>query len=318
MTLQRRWSVPLLTTALLTLSACSSLTGEDSLPPAQRETTPGPEDTVRVAAAGDIACGPRNPYMIVSNPQFCQSEATARLVEAGDYDAVLPLGDLQYPNGSLTRFIASYGRSWGRFKDITRPILGNHEYDDPDAEGFYSYFCCTFGPERDKGFYAFDLGSWRFLALNSERGYEAGGAQLAWLERQLASSPQCTLAYMHRARFSSGQHYDQDDVDPFWDVLLAAGVDVVLASHDHSYERFKPLDEDGNINPRKGMLSFVVGTGGASHYRVKAEEVSDRTAAVNDDTFGILSLSLAPGQYSYEFIPVPGATFRDSGQGRCQ
>jgi acid phosphatase type 7 len=31
----------------------------------------------------------------------------------------------------------------------------------------------------------------------------------------------------------------------------------------------------------------------------------------------VLKLTLFPGKYSWEFIPVPGKAFRDSGEGVC-
>jgi hypothetical protein len=37
----------------------------------------------------------------------------------------------------------------------------------------------------------------------------------------------------------------------------------------------------------------------------------------NWDTFGVLKLTLAPGKYTWEFIPEEGKTFQDSGSGVC-
>ena len=92
-----------------------------------------------------------------------------------------------------------------------------------------------------------------------------------------------------------------------WGTLARAGADVVLAGHDHHYERFAPID---------GIRSFVVGTGGRSHYpvlwRVRRSEV------VNDTTFGVLRLTLRADGYDWRFLPVAGSSFSDRGSGACR
>jgi hypothetical protein len=92
-----------------------------------------------------------------------------------------------------------------------------------------------------------------------------------------------------------------------WSTLAHAGADVVLAGHDHHYERFAPID---------GMRSFVVGTGGRSHYPVLIRRRG--SAAADDRTFGVLRLTLRESDYSWKFVPVAGSTFTDAGTGRCR
>ncbi len=94
---------------------------------------------------------------------------------------------------------------------------------------------------------------------------------------------------------------------PFWDLLAAARADLVLSGHDHHYERFAPL---------KGIRSFVVGTGGKSHYAVEQQRAGSQV--VNDDTFGVLRLTLRPAGWSWRFVPVAGETFTDGGSARCR
>src|SRR4051794_34438478 len=82
-----------------------------------------------VFAAGDIACDPVDPNFNAGNgtATACRAPATANLMPAGSFDAVLALGDLQYDAGSLSNFQQSYDRSWGRVKSQTLPVIGNHE-----------------------------------------------------------------------------------------------------------------------------------------------------------------------------------------------
>jgi hypothetical protein len=84
-----------------------------------------------ITAAGDIAHeGEPN------RPQ----RRTARLVLSIDPTAALTLGDNQYPDGELADFMASYDPTWGRFKSITRPVPGNHDYHTQGADGYFDYF----------------------------------------------------------------------------------------------------------------------------------------------------------------------------------
>jgi acid phosphatase type 7 len=80
-------------------------------------------------AAGDLACDPTSPYFKggAGDASHCRQKATSDLVLRHTPTRVAVLGDAQYENGALSKFQASYHPSWGRFKSITRPAVGNHE-----------------------------------------------------------------------------------------------------------------------------------------------------------------------------------------------
>jgi acid phosphatase type 7 len=278
---------------------------------------PGTSPVV-VAAAGDIACA-------ASDESFeggegtaaeCRQKATSDLVVEMDPDAVLVLGDLQYQEGE--NFEQSYGPTWGRFKDITYPTPGNHEYNTDRAEPYFEYFGEAAG-EIGKGYYSFDLGEWHVISLNGNckaaGGCEEGSEQEVWLRQDLArSSARCTLAFWHQPRFSSGVHGDYPVFDAIWRALYDANADVVLNGHDHSYERFAPQNPDEQPDP-EGIREFVVGTGGKN---LRDFPVDKPTTEVKDNTtFGVLKLSLHPASYEWEFVPVPGSSFTDSGTADC-
>lgn len=82
-------------------------------------------------------------------PAECQHEATATLVESLDPDVVAPLGDLQYEYGEAANFAASYDPTWGRFKERSRPAVGNHEYAGGRARGYFDYWAGTAGAGVD-------------------------------------------------------------------------------------------------------------------------------------------------------------------------
>jgi acid phosphatase type 7 len=104
-------------------------------------------------------------------------------------------------------------------------------------------------------------------------------------------------------------------VKPLWDVLYAAGADVVLSGNEHNYERFAPQDPDGRADPKRGIREFVVGTGGYSHYPIVNPIPNGKVH--NDDTYGVLKLTLHPKGYEWRFVPVEGRTFSDSGSAQC-
>jgi hypothetical protein len=245
-------------------------------------------------------------------------ETTARLAEALPGTVAL-LGDNAYESGSPAEYANCYDPTWGRFKARTRPAPGNHEYLTPAAAGYFGYFGAAAGAP-DKGYYSYELGSWHIVVLNSNCpivSCSRNSPQETWLRADLAAHPAtCTLAYWHHPRFSSGQHGDDPRVSPLWQALADAGADVVLSGHDHDYERFVALAPDGTADAAHGIVEFVVGTGGRSHYRFTRPQPSTSVVR-NDDTFGVLQLTLRPTGYDWKFVAEPGKTFADAGSANC-
>jgi hypothetical protein len=103
---------------------------------------------------------------------------------------------------------------------------------------------------------------------------------------------------------------------PFWQILYAAGADIVINGHDHDYERFASQDPEGKPDPKRGIREFVVGTGGKNSHRTFAT-VKANSEIRQADTFGVLKLTLHPSSYDWEFVPEAGKSFHDSGSGSC-
>jgi hypothetical protein len=222
------------------------------------------------------------------------------------------LGDNAYDKGSVSDYANCFDPTWGPLRDRLRPVPGNHEFETRHAAGYFGYFGAAVGTPGE-GWYSYDLGTWHLIALDSECGAIEGGcgkgsAELAWLWDDLAAHPaQCTLAYWHHPRYSSGRHGNNAMTDKFWAALSHAGVDVVLEGHDHDYERIAPID---------GIRSFVVGTGGRSLYAWPGSP-GPHTEVRNNDTYGLLQLTLRPTDFSWRFVPAAGGSFTDSGTSAC-
>jgi hypothetical protein len=257
-----------------------------------------------ITAAGDIA--------IRNHPGRAQT-ATAALIRRVNPNAVLTLGDNQYPRGELSDFRTSYAPTWGRFLGKTFPVLGNHDHDTPRARGYFAYFGKR--SHGRPGWYAYSLGSWRMIALDSIFGGAPPGAELRWLRHELRNHPRgCQLAYFHHPRFSSGSENGSNPrMRAFWSILQRYGVDVVLNGHDHDYERFSRLLPSGRPSPR-GIREFVVGTGGAT-LRPFGNRIV-RGSEVRRVMNGVLRMQLRRGSYGWAFIRIGGA-IKDRGTTPC-
>ena len=282
--------------------------GPGALPGQPNAPAPPPSAPVAVlVGAGDIAACDRD-----------GDEKTAALLD-GIPGTVFTLGDNAYPNGTPEQFANCYEPSWGRHKARTRPAPGNHDYRTRGAAGYFAYFGAAAG-DPTKGYYSYDLGGWHVVVLNSNCG-EIGGCgvgspQQKWLEADLAAHPApCTVAMWHHPRFSSAEHGNDAATRDLWKTLQNAGAELVLAGHDHDYERFGPQDADGKADPARGLRSFVVGTGGKSFYSF--EKIQPNSEVRNTETPGVLKLTLHPESYDWQFIPAAGGSFTDSGSAAC-
>jgi hypothetical protein len=223
-----------------------------------------------------------------------------------------------YPNGTATEFTNCYNPTWGRHKARTRPVPGNHEYLTANASGYYGYFGSAAG-DPAKGYYSFDLANnWHAIALNSEcaavGGCGTGSAQATWLANDLAANAsEHVIAYWHHPRFSSGTHGNDPSTQAFWDLLYQHGAEIVLVGHDHNYERFAPQDPFGTADSEFGITQFVVGTGGAPTRAMSAAAANSES--FNGSTWGVLKLTLGTSSYGWQFVPVAGKTFTDTGTG---
>jgi hypothetical protein len=246
---------------------------------------------------------------------------------------VFTLGDNAYVNGQPSEFATYYEPTWGAFRARTRPITGDQDTATVAGgalpnQGFSSYFAVQLAPfgatatNRLKSYYSYDVGAWHVIALNSACYSSLPGcdkdAMEQWFRDDLAAHPNaCTLAMWHNDRWSSGAvHGNEGFTQALWQIAYDAGVDVVLGGNEHTYERFAPQNDVGQIDQAFGVRQFVVGTGGYYLYALRPQGQLPNSEAFSS-TYGVLKLTLQPGRYNWEFIPVAGQTFTDKGTGNC-
>lgn len=253
-----------------------------------------------VYAVGDIA----------QSGYEANAQATASLI-TGSYSRIVVLGDANNLNGTLDEYWTYYDPYWGPLWNWTWPVPGNHDYFVPNAQGYKDYMGFAGWPTT---YYDYYEGSWHFIALDSHCAGDPNcrDGQLQWLQSVAFEDDahQCTLAYFHHPRFSSGPHgnnegqdEDHPDMRPIWEALYWGGADLVLSGHDHGYERFEPMGIDGEY-AASGMYQFVVGTGGA-RLRSAVYPYKDNSAERIKKN-GVLWLGLNSTTFDFAFKQTDG------------
>jgi hypothetical protein len=297
--------------ALVLLIAAIACPGQALLP-----SSPSPIGAIVVDEPGRIPISSAPTGVIVgagdiANCDTRGAEQTARLLDTIP-GIVVTAGDNAYFSGSTLDYQRCYQPTWGRHRGRTRPSPGNHEYETAGGSAYFEYFGENAGPPG-LGYYAFSTAGWLILSLNSNVDASEHSAQMFWLRRALKANPtRCTMAIFHHPPTSSGPHGGSSAMLDMWRTLVEADVDVAMTGHEHLYERFGRLD--AFLQPAiRGIRLFVAGTGGTHLYPVVRHPGSE----VQGTAWGVLKFTLRPDAYQWAFIPVPGASFRDSGSDSC-
>ena len=262
-------------------------------------TAPAPGGPFVVVATGDGASGQTS------------SDDVANTALSLNPNLFLYLGDV-YERGTYTEFKNWYGEGtrFGALASITNPTLGNHETELGAWPGYDRYWG-TPDPH-----YSYEANGWHFISMkNLLTG--PGAAQTAWLAADLAANTaDCTIAYFHYPVLSVGVRGDTPSLFSTWAQLVDAGVDVVLTAHDHSYQRWLPMDRNLAADP-VGATQFVLGAGG--HGVQSFVRADPRLAAGADtvpDAFGALRLNLNSSGAAFSYVNTAGASL-DSGTIQC-
>jgi hypothetical protein len=257
------------------------------------------------------------PFVVAATGDGASGESTSvpDLITSWNPSMFLYLGDV-YEDGTFTEFYNWYGSGanyFSRFRSITNPTVGNHEYTNGKAPGYFEYW------NNPPSYYSFDTAGWHFISLNSNIPKEmgVGRPEYNWLARDLAkNASQCTLAYLHAPRYSIGSEGGTQRLAPIWALLVKNQADIILTGHDHNYQRWQPLDASGNYDP-EGITQFVVGSGG---HGIRPFVNSDTRLAIGrdslEDTVGALRLELYSDRAIFKYINTDGVVL-DSGEISC-
>ena len=268
---------------------------------------------------------------------------------------VLNLGDVQYetdgsPPGTLEEFMAHYEPSWGTFKHKTYFTNGSShdDYGQNTGAGGYFPYISNYSPVQPINptadvhpSYSFDVGGWHLISLdsycfaNDRAGIPDCAAETeAWLAADLESNTRrCILAFWHQPFYGSassshawqtGEIVKESMRVGIMQKLYEHGADVVLTSHQHWYERIKPMNPNGDVvDPANGIRSFIVGTGGKNTYSPTTATMFRDTTSGGQPAFqgtyeGVLKLTLHPASYDFEYVTEAGRSFVDASQESVQ
>jgi hypothetical protein len=269
---------------------------------------PGPVQS-SIVAVGNLRCD----AWAQTAPTTCSDRDIARLVDALDPALVLPLGDTALP-AARSLPADETARVWHRLRPRIHAVKGDRDGTVP-ASDFED------ATPPSPGYYSYDYAGWHFIALNGNcaevGGCGPGSPQERWLASDLRRSrAKCTLAYWHQPRFSSGRQGSDAAYDAFWRNLYEGGAELVLNGHVPSYERFARQSPDAALDVRRGLRQFVVGTGSVDPTAFKGRPLP-RSVVRNAEVPGVLQLVLRPQSYRWQFVPVFGQRFKDTGIGTC-
>jgi len=207
----------------------------------QKLTLPLRSGSVRLAAIGDMGNGMTRQYELAGMMYSFH--------EKFPFDFVVMLGDNIYGGNTSTDFKNKFELPYKMLLDHGVKFyasLGNH--DNAAVEKAYKPFNMN-----DQQYYTFKKGNVQFFALDSNY---MDPKELAWLTKELQNSgADWKICYFHHPLYSSAAfHGSSLELRQILEPLFVQhGVQVVLAGHDHVYERIKA---------QKGIYHFVAGSGG--------------------------------------------------------
>ena len=228
---------------------------------------------------GDISYANGDPFVWEAFMSVIEPFSSQSLWIAGVGNHEYDMGD----NGQLD--------PWGL--EPFQPKWGNMEENDSKGEcGLHVYWRFPFGqfyaplqtnagqsflPAPRHGdpfppfYYSFDQGLVHVVTLSTEHDVEADSAQIAWLEKDLASVDRCVTPFIvvtgHRP-FYAPQRSTKDFRtgkglrERLEDLLIRYRVDVFISGHVHVYYRLCEARNGLCVPPREGLVSMVIGSGG--------------------------------------------------------
>ena len=248
-------------------------------------TAPSPDSTepVRFIAFGDSGGGGSDQYALLEQ------------MYTVPYELMIHTGDLAYDTGTISQFEDNvFGVYADLFKNIPfMPAAGNHDYGTLRGAPFRDVFNLP-GASGEK-WYSYDWGRVHFVALDTESDY---ATQMTWLEQDLAANQlPWKIIYMHKPPYSSGTHGSDGSLrGKLAPIAEKYGVQLVLAGHDHNYERMKP---------QNGVAYVVTGGGGIGTRSVGTSSFT----ALSVDVIHFVQVEVGVDELTLHAIDATGTEF---------
>jgi len=276
----------LLLIAVLVASLPFQITGQEL-------RLPNKAGSVKFAVLGDTGTGGKEQVAIANELTTWRTRFP--------FDFVILAGDNMYGGERARDFQKKFEVPYKRLLDggvKFYAALGNH--DDAAIQRNYKLF--NMNGER---FYSFKpKAGVRLFAIDSNY---VDKAQLTWLDKELAASgSEWKIMFFHHPLYSSGETHGSAELQRglLEPVFVKYGVNVVIAGHEHFYERIKP---------QKGIAHFILGS--SAKLRKGDLQKSELTAYGNDTDYTFLLMEIVGDELFYQAINQKGATL-DAGSVR--
>ena len=265
----------------------------------------------------------------VTEKQYAENWAVAldtAFTKHSDADFILNTGDLVDNGNDFVEWKRMFNTAADTLMDtVMMAASGNHEERGDNAQ--VNNFVYSNLPEQDTTtgvYYSFDYNTAHVAVLNSNDLNDEGGlsdAQIQWLTEDMnASEKAWKFVALHKAPYSNGSHFDDEDVAAIRTQLATLmpelDIDVVFQGHDHVYMRtdvmnnnavvetetqtlkYNGLEYVSKISP-EGTIYSINGTAGSKHYEPKAEEETSGTFPTGET---VVSINVP----SYSYIQIDG------------
>jgi hypothetical protein len=311
---------PLVTATLVFVTTDGSTptpTPTETPTPTPTPTETEPTGDVVIAVAGDICDDTPTQFDGIG----CRGTKNQIINENPDW--VLATGDLQY-NNFAEMAPTVYEQEWGTFKAKTLPVLGNHELlNPPNSINAYNAYWGAQARQSTDYQYRVDLGKWSIIVVNSNYGSSnIPAANKTAVQNMIAAADaegdNIAMAWHHpkwSSPCSGGDCHGNQPKGQYWMTLAyTSGVDVVLNSHDHRWEKFAPMSGTGVASD--GVREFMIGSGGAHPDPGDGTPIAG-SQLIKGDFVGVTFFTLSDTSYSWDAQEVTNvngtATTFDSG-----
>ena len=236
-------------------------------------------------------------------------------------DAVLALGDNQYPAGTPEGLPGVLRQDVGRLPGITYPVPGNHEYGTPAPRATSPTSAAARRRARQG---LLQLRPRRLARRRAELRVRARRRLRRPTRRRRRGCGRTSPPTRAPAPSRTGTGRGSPRA-PTATTSTTTRCGGSLAAARRGCGSRRPRPRLRAVRPRstptagrdahRVSTEFVVGTGGDSHYKFHLPD--DGSALRLAGSYGVLRLELATDGFSWQFLRAPGGTITDSGSTRC-
>jgi acid phosphatase type 7 len=262
-------------------------------------TAPAPGGAFRFLAFGDSGSGHPEQYQL------------AKVMRPYDPDLIIHTGDVIQPDGSLSGYPKKFFRPYEDLLEraCVYPCLGNHDWDDTAGGPYLRVFCLpSNGPAglpagRN---YWFDFGDVRFVCLDSNDTSASLENNIApWLDGVLQDAPtRWKIVFFHHPVCTNGRQTPKGAIlQHIMPVIDRHDVDLVLAGHNHMYERSVPMRNGQIAREGRGTVHITTGAGGCPLHGVQGPK-PDFLVTANNTEYSFTVVDVTPETLSFQQVSV--------------